>query len=207
MKIKVKNNFWNEFWVSRLQNSSKFNFYSAFSAEIARNVTKSAVFARSAQISFWARLANSWRNSPILKYDERESLLFRNILKNQDSGDLGYWICARSRKCPRNSAVRKWLLQHIWCPKWPKSRFSRVFRKFRNSAPSYSRMGKFRQKLANLAHFEIWALIRDFRDFRKINNSHPGYAEISPSQIKCLEIKKKFNVARKHPLGHQNPKY
>ena len=63
------------------------------------------------------------------------------------------------------------------------------------------------EKLANLAHFEIWALIRDFRDFRKINNSHPGYAEISASQIKYLEIKKMFNIARKHPLGHQNLKY
>ena len=90
------------------------------------------------------------------------------------------------------------ILEQIWCPKCSKSWFFKNFRKLPFSASSYFRMGKIRQKLAHVAHFEFWSLIRDFRE---INYSRSGHAENSTTHEKCEKNRKFLISARQLPMG------
>ena len=112
---------------------------------------KSRKSRMSAQISKWATWARFCRNLPILEYDEAENGNFRKIVKNQDFQHFGPQISFRSHYRPWEFLRHFRDLEVIECPKCSKSVFFRFPGKTKVSSRSYFKMGKIRQKFADLA--------------------------------------------------------
>ena len=157
-----------------------------------------------AQISKWTRFLRFCRNLPILKYDGAEIRRFRKILKNRDFRHFGPQICCRSHYRPSEFPQHFRDLQHIQRPNRPKSHFSKKFRKLRHWRASYFKMSKFRQNLADVVHFEIWATIRDFRE---INYSRSGYAENSTTHEKFEKNRKFLHLGPLNPSLYLRSSY
>ena len=113
----------------------------------------------SAQISKWTTSARFCRILPILKYVWAENGNFRKTRKNRDFRHFGHQITYRSHNRPLEFLRHFRDLAHIQYPKCRKSFFFRFAEKCIISAPSYFKMGKIRQNLADVVHFKVWAFL------------------------------------------------